>query len=43
MQWHPEYRYWENPQYDKLLGAFHEAARVYQAKKLERRREAVVV
>ncbi len=41
VQWHPEYRYWENPQYDKLLGAFHDAAKAYQAKKLERRREAV--
>lgn len=41
VQWHPEYRYWENAQYNALLGAFHEAARVYQASKLVKRREAV--
>lgn len=30
VQWHPEYCYWENPQYDALLRAFHQAAREYQ-------------
>ena len=43
VQWHPEYRYWENPQYDALLGAFHQAAREYQVKKLECRSEAALV
>ena len=43
VQWHPEYRYWENAQYNALLDAFHEAARAYQAKKSERRKEAVAV
>ena len=43
VQWHPEYRYWENPQYDKLLQAFHDAAKAYQANKLEKGRVAAVV
>ena len=43
VQWHPEYRYWENPQYDKLLQAFHDAAKAYQAKKLEASRDAALV
>ena len=34
VQWHPEYRYWENPQYNALLQAFHDAAKEYQAKNL---------
>ena len=33
VQWHPEYRYWENPQYHTLLQAFHDAAQAYQAQK----------
>jgi putative glutamine amidotransferase len=33
VQWHPEYRYWENPQYNKLLQAFHDAAKEYQQRK----------
>jgi putative glutamine amidotransferase len=36
VQWHPEYRYWENPQYNLLLQAFHDAAKVYQARKVEK-------
>lgn len=43
VQWHPEYRYWENAQYNALLQAFHDAARAYQAKKSERRKEAVAM
>lgn len=43
VQWHPEYRYWENPQYNALLQAFHDAAKAYQAKKSERRKEAVAM
>ena len=43
VQWHPEYRYWENSHYNALLNAFHTAAREYQARKSEpvTRREAV--
>src|SRR3989338_1125006 len=43
VQWHPEYRYWEKADYNALLGAFHQAAREYQVKKLERRSEAALV
>lgn len=42
VQWHPEYRYWEKADYNALLEAFHQAAREYQVKKLERRSEAAV-
>ena len=42
VQWHPEYRYWEKADYNALLGAFHQAAREYQTKKLEKSREAEV-
>ena len=41
VQWHPEYRYWEKADYNALIGAFHEAAREYQARKLVKRKEAV--
>ena len=43
VQWHPEYRYWEKADYNALIGAFHEAAREYQAKKSERKKEAVAM
>ncbi len=43
VQWHPEYRYWENAQYNALLQAFHDATRAYQAKKSERRKEAMAM
>lgn len=41
VQWHPEYRYWEKADYNALIGAFHEAAREYQARKQAKRRETV--
>jgi len=41
VQWHPEYRYWENPQYNLLLQAFHDAAKAYQQAKLDRAAVAV--
>ena len=40
VQWHPEYRYWENPEYHALLNAFHQAARAYQAKQIKRGKAA---
>jgi putative glutamine amidotransferase len=40
VQWHPEYRYWEKADYHALLGAFHQAAREYQVRKVENCREA---
>lgn len=43
VQWHPEYRYWENSHYNALIGAFHEAAREYQAGKVGKRRAAELV
>jgi len=42
VQWHPEYRYWEKADYNALLGAFHQAAREYQVKKLEKSRPVEV-
>jgi putative glutamine amidotransferase len=30
VQWHPEYRYWQYPQHDQLMRAFHQAVRDYQ-------------
>jgi putative glutamine amidotransferase len=38
VQWHPEYRYWQKADYNALLGAFHQAAREYQVRKLEKNR-----
>jgi putative glutamine amidotransferase len=42
VQWHPEYRYWEKSDYNALLQAFHDAAKTYQAKRLEKSRAAEV-
>ena len=38
VQWHPEYRYWDEVDYNALIGAFHGVARGYQVKSLIERR-----
>ncbi|MEN6541463.1 gamma-glutamyl-gamma-aminobutyrate hydrolase family protein [Parvibaculum sp.] len=40
VQWHPEWKYWENPVSQKLLGAFGEAVRSAMAPSVKERQQA---